>query len=216
MSTLLRSLPALLVAVAGVSASWAVADDLNPPPWRGQPDTTFQHWGFLPNSPSGAPDSGLNNPNGDPLMTPSDGGAFYEQQVGNRIGVWGITSGDLRFFIPNDDEPDAIEKFIWIQVTWQGQALPGLSGFSSNDHPMVPVGDPVSSLLPDGWNHTTWIFRLDECPDFEIVFLRNNDPTGGTVLIDQVVIDTICIVPTPGVGALAIMGLGIAARRRRR
>lgn len=215
MSKLLRSMPGVLVAVAGFSASFAVADDLNPPPWRGQPDTTFQHWGFLPNSPSGAPDSGLNNPNGVPIMTPSDGGTFYSPLVGDRIGVWGVTSGDLRFHVPNDDEPDAIAKYIWIQVTWQGQALPGLSGVSSNDNPMTLVNDPTTATLPDGWHHTTWLFSLKECPDFEVIFLTNNDPTGGTILIDQVVIDTICIIPAPGFGALAFAGLVAAGRRRR-
>lgn len=215
MSSLLRALPVVLTSVAGFCASFAVADDLNPPPWRGQPDTTFQHWGFLPATPSGPPDSGVNNPNGIPLMTPSDGGTFYSPVVGNRVGVWGITNGSLQFRIPNDDEPDAIEKFIWIQVTWQGQFLPGLSGVSSNDHAMKLVGDPSTATMPDGWNHTTWLFRLDECPDFEIVFLSNNDPTGGTLLIDQVVIDTICIVPAPGFGGLVLAGLVVAGRRRR-
>lgn len=215
MSRLLCALPVVLTSVAGLCASFAVADDLNPPPWRGEHGSTFQHWGFLPNSPSGAPDSGLNNPNGVPLMTPSDGGAFYEAQVGNRIGVWGLTSGDLRFHIPNDNEPDAIAKFIWIQVTWQGQLVPGLSGVSSTDEAMKLVNDPSTSTLPDGWHHTTWLFRLDKCPEFEIVFLQNQDPTGGSLLIDQVVIDTICIVPAPGFGALACAGLVLAGRRRR-
>lgn len=215
MSKALSALPAVVASVAGFCASFAVADDLNPPPWRGQPDSTFQHWGFLPNTPQGAPDSGLNNPNGVPIMTPSDGGAFYEAQVGNRIGVWGLTSGDLRFHIPNDDDPDAIEKLIWIQVTWQGQLLPGLSGVSSTDHAMKLVGDPSTATMPDGWHHTTWLFRLDECPDFEIVFLTNTNPTGATLLIDQVVIDTICIVPAPGFGGLALAGLVLAGRRRR-
>ncbi|MGH7242414.1 MAG: hypothetical protein ACREJD_03230 [Phycisphaerales bacterium] len=215
MSRLLRSLPAVLAAVVGVAASSAFADDLNPPPWRGQPDTTFQHWGFLPNSPSGAPDSGLNNPNGTPIMTPSDGGVFYDPTFGDRIGVWGVTGGSLRFHIPNDNDPDAIAKFIWIQVTWQGQALPGISGVSSTDHDFSLVGDPHTDPLGGGWNHTTWQFSLKECPEFEDVFLSNNDPTGAPLFIDQVVIDTICIVPAPGVGAIALAGLVVAGRRRR-
>lgn len=215
MSKFNRSLSVVVASVVGCCASWALADDLNPPPWRGQPDSTFQHWGFLPNSPSGLPDSGMNNPNGDPIMTPSDGGTFYNPVVGTRTGVWGITDGSLRFHIPNDDDPDAIAKYIWIQVTWQGQALPGLNGFSSNENPMTLVNDPMTSTLPDGWNHTTWLFSLKECPDFEVVFLTNAIPTGTTLLIDQVVIDTICIVPAPGVGALAFAGIVLAGRRRR-
>ncbi|MBX3380545.1 MAG: hypothetical protein KF805_10655 [Phycisphaeraceae bacterium] len=215
MSKLLRSLPAALVAIAGVSASWAVADDLNPPPWRGQPGSTFQHWTFGPNSPQGAPDGGMNNPNGVPNMAPSDGGAFYEPTAGGRVGVWGVVGGSLNFHIPNDDNPDAIAKFIWIQVTWQGQSLPGISGVSNHDENMGLVGDPSTAQLADGWFHTTWLFSFKDCPDFEDIFVFNNDPTGATILIDQVVIDTICIVPAPGFAGLALAGLVVGARRRR-
>ncbi|MBS0190220.1 MAG: hypothetical protein U0573_04845 [Phycisphaerales bacterium] len=201
--------------IAGGLVSVAFADDLNPPPWRGLPDSTFQHWTFGPNSPSGAPDGGVNNPNGTPLMFPSDGGTFYSPTVGNRGGVWGITGGDLRFHVPNDNDMDSETKLIWIQVTWQGQSLPGVSGVSSTDHSMSPVGDPHTVLLADGWNHTTWEFSLKECPEWEDIFISNSIPTGTTLLIDQVVIDTICIVPAPGAGALALAGLVAVGRRRR-
>lgn len=214
MSTLLRSMPAVLAAVAGVSASWAVADDLNPPPWRGQPDTTFQHWTFGPNNPQGAPDF-WDNPNGTPNMSPSDGGAFYEPGVNGRFGVWGITGGNLHFRVPNDNDPDAIAKFIWIQVTWQGPVFPGVNGVSSTDHDMVPLGDPQTMQLPDGWFHTTFQFSLKECPEFEDIFIFNNGATGAPLYIDQVVIDTICIVPAPATGMLALAGLVVAGRRRR-
>lgn len=213
MSKLLRSLPAVMVAVAGVSASWAVADDLNPPPWRGQLDTTYQHWSFPPNNPQGQPDQ-WNNPNGTPFGTASDNSQYFPEFNG-RTGVWSIPfDGDMRFVIPNDNDPDAIYKIIWIQVTWFGAGLPAASGESSTGKPFQLSGDPHTMQLPDGWNHTTWEFIIPECPDFEIAFLRN---LAGTppLYIDQVVIDTICIVPAPATSILALAGLVVAGRRRR-
>lgn len=193
----------------------ALADDLNPPPWRGQPGSTFQHWTFGPNAPSGAPDGGLNNPNGVPTMTPSDGGVFYEPVSAARTGVWGVNSGGLNFRIPNDDDPDAILKYIWIQVTWLGPALPEIVGASSTQQPFTLLGPPTVQPLPDGWNHSTWVFTIKECPPFEIFRIFNPIPTGTTLLIDQVVVDTICIIPSPGATAFLVPGLLLAARRRR-
>ena len=61
--------PQVLIAgialVASVAATTALADDLNPPPFRGQPGSTFQAWDY--NTPAlGAPDAACpaNNPFG--------------------------------------------------------------------------------------------------------------------------------------------------------
>ncbi|MBX3380546.1 MAG: hypothetical protein KF805_10660 [Phycisphaeraceae bacterium] len=212
MSRTLRTLPAVLVAVAGFSASWAQADDLNPPPWRGQLHSTFQHWTFPVANPSGAPDV-WNNPSGTPQMTPSDNSQYFPEFNG-RTGVWCLPlEGDLRFRVPNDNDPDALYKIIWIQVTWLGAILPDAGGESSTGKPFQLTADPQTVQLPDGWNHTTWEFIIPECPDFEIAFLRNL--ATAPLYIDQVVIDTICIVPSPSTSVLALAGLVVAGRRRR-
>lgn len=206
-------MPAVLVAVAGVSASWAVADDLNPPTWRGQPHSTFQHWTFPPNNPSGQPDEWV-NPNGTPIMSTTDN-AQYFAEFGGRIGVWGFPGDNhLRFDVPNHDNPDAAYKVIWVQVTWFGAGLPGVDGITSSETPLNLVGDPHTIQLADGWFHTTWELTVKECPDFETIWVRNLNPTGAPLYIDQVVIDTICV-PAPASGLLALAGLVFAGRRRR-
>lgn len=210
-----RSLKTGAALCVAMISGLAFADDLNPPPWRGQPHSTSQHWTFGPNAPTGAPDGGLNNPNGTPIMSASDGGAFYSATAGNRTGVWGLVGGSLDFRIPNDNDPDAIFKYIWIQVTWQGQALPQILGQSSTQTPFTLLGDPHTNPLPDGWHHTTWLFTIKECPPFETFSIFNPIPTGTTILIDQVVVDTICIVPTPASAAMLLPGLLLAGRRRR-
>ncbi|MFO0861104.1 MAG: hypothetical protein U0570_11140 [Phycisphaerales bacterium] len=212
MLKMLGSLP--LVAIACVTAP-AMADDLNPPSWRGQPDSTFQEWTFQPNATSGPANPGYVNPNGVPTMSASDGGTFWTESFGNRIGVWGLTNGSLNFRVPNDNDQDAIAKFIWIQVTWFGQVPPLVSGVSSTDHDFSPLGDPQTIQLADGWMHTTWQFSLKECPAFEDIFVSGATLTGAPIYIDQVVIDTICIVPAPGACGLGLAGLVLAARRRR-
>ena len=155
-----------------------------------------------------------NNPNGTPQMTPSDNSQYFPE-FNNRTGVWCIPfEGDMRFHIPNDNDPDALYKIIWIQVTWFGEGLPAVNGESSTGKAFEMVNDPLTVQLADGWNHTTWEFIIPECPDFEIAFLRNLATTS-PLYIDQVVIDTICIVPAPATGMLALAGLVVAGRRRR-
>ena len=114
----------------------------------------------------------------------------------NREGVWCLPpDGSLEFHVPNFDKPD-MEKLIWIQVTWfAGTPLPGagmplVEGFGSNGAPFIPLVNPETNVLPDGWFHTTWKFRLDYCPPYETIRISSGDPTGTLLYIDQVVIDT--------------------------
>ncbi len=57
----------LVLTAAALIAPLAMADDLNPPAWRGAPGSTFQHWNFDngPYSQPIAPDM-VDNPYGSP------------------------------------------------------------------------------------------------------------------------------------------------------
>ena len=59
---LTRSATLATLLLAAGSAT-ALADDLFPPPWRGQPDTTFAHWTFDNQAAPYFPDA-WNNPYG--------------------------------------------------------------------------------------------------------------------------------------------------------
>jgi hypothetical protein len=98
----------------------ALADDLTPPPWRFQPDTTFQHWDFSSGPTGGAPDGpGVNlfNPNGLPTLTPV-GTATWQPTFAGRNNVWSVfTGGQLVFDVPNHNNP-LHQKELWLQITY--------------------------------------------------------------------------------------------------
>jgi len=71
--------------------------------------------------------------------------------------------------------------------------------------------DPTLEPPPadDFWYHTTFLIHLEPNPDFEIVKID------GAVMVDEIVIDTICI-PEPSTVALLILGAGAFFLRRKR
>src|ERR1700674_1777026 len=73
-SIIIRSVA--LSASLGLAGS-ALADDLTPPPWRGNPGTTVQHWDFSSGPTGFAPDAlPLNNIYGTPVMIPVGGATW--------------------------------------------------------------------------------------------------------------------------------------------
>lgn len=204
-----------LLLAAAVIAPVAAAHDLTPPPWRGDPGSTFQHWMFnQPPNPAGPtlPDQlqqvpGLGQPS---YMEP---GPF--QWHPTFMGMGGVLSvpggGVVRFFIPNFEEPPPHFKKIRVQLTW----------FTGNPNTIViPPGGPaiggtVSTQPIPGtaWNHSTVDFMLDGCPPYEFVAIRNL--TSDKVFLDQVVIDTICT-PVPEPATMAALGIGAFAFIRRK
>lgn len=203
-----------LIMGAAVLAPVAMAHDLSPPPWRGVPGSTFQHWMFnQPPNPIGPtlPEQLQQNPG---LSQPSymePGPYGWHPEFLGMPGVLSLpSSSTLRFFIPNYDVPSHFKK-IRVQLTWF-------------------TGDPLTTVTPPGgpaiggtvttqpipgtpWMHSTVDFMLDGCPPFEYVAIRNN--TNDKVFLDQVVIDTLCT-PVPEPATFAALGLGALAFIRRK
>lgn len=203
-----------LFVTAGLATS-ALADDLTPPSWRGNPGTTVQHWDFS-SGPSGfAPDAlPLNNPYGTPIMSPSFGTSWLPS-FGGRNDVWQIAGGSLQFDIPNTGV-STHQKELWLQVTFLANA--------ANPAPLYAVASPsglftqtgsIITPLGNGWFHELSTWATPKCPPFERISIAPLTP-GAVCIIDQVVVDTQCIpVPAPGVITLAACGGLIALRRRR-
>jgi hypothetical protein len=127
--------------------------------------------------------------------------------------VWPL-SGQITVDIPNRPEPLPY-KDIWVQLTWAAQA-PGnvplvtelISGLGSSIVNTFDLG-PTGELPPaDGhWFHTTYLIHLEPNPALESVYIS------GGIMVDQLVIDTIC---APEPCSLALLGLaGLAILRRR-
>ena len=210
---------ALAVGFAFVAyCGTTLADDLFPPPWRGEFRTTVAEWDFITAS-SGLPDGTLpavvGDGGGDPFMTPGPG--ILWDPVFN--GSWiGNTGGPMQFYIPNwiDNEP---WKDFWIQITYQPnpQLLPptvsNLVGDPSGPVQLVSAFDILIDPL-NNLRHRTEVWRMFPNPDWETfdIFI------GPDVVVTQVVLDT-WSVPEPSTFGLAGIGLallGIRTWRRRR
>ena len=119
---------ALLLGLGLVlSAAPATADDLDPPPWRGQERTTFQTWEFLSDANPLSPDGTCYNPYGQPQVTIT-GGTWLQEKEG-RAGVWRFPDeGFLEVLVYNAPEP-LPQKDIWAQLTW----MPAAGGVWTTD-----------------------------------------------------------------------------------
>ena len=88
----------------------ARGEDLTPPPWRGDDNTTFQHWWFPPANFGGPAPDAVDNPYGAPAMSGS--ASDWRPVYRGALGVWRLSGSDaLIFDIPNT--PDGAEKDIW-------------------------------------------------------------------------------------------------------
>lgn len=206
------------VCAAGVllltAAMPALADDLYPPSWRGQDGTTFAQWEFLTDDPN-APADLESNPYGDAMLTAQTGQQqYWEAQWGGRDGVWPL-SGVIEVYIPNRPEPLPY-KDIWVQITWAQQAtgtMPlvwekdsGITATLENEVPLENTLEPPPAGAT--WMHSTYSIHIEPNPDFETVRID------GAIMVDELVIDTICA-PEPTALALLALGSLVVVNRRR-
>jgi hypothetical protein len=217
----------ILLAVSGQAA----ADDLFPPPWRGAPLTTVAEWEFFGPANPAIPDGTTPLVVGDglgPGVTPTAtmvNLTHFPSYDGD--GAWihnGLTPDSVGFIdllIPNwiDNLPI---KLIQIQMTIQPQGgnppRPHVVGISASD----PAGIldvtrlNVNEILIDPLNnifHRTETWRIRPNPDWE----RINIAVPSDSYVDQIVVDTISMVPEPATIALLALGLlGVCGWSRRR
>ncbi len=211
------TLIAIMAVAAGMVACPAWADDLNPPTWRGQPGTTFEKWEFSTSNPITSPDV-VYNLYGAPVAEAWPGtGQTWIDQWGGRQGMWPL-SGTIEATIPDNLEPLPY-KDIWVQLTWAKQvdsSTPvvwemdsGVQATLVEQDVLEPTGYPSPNDL---WYHSTYEMVLEPNPSSEIVKID------GTLVVDELVIDTICV-PEPtalvlfGTGGISL--LAYAWRRRR-
>jgi hypothetical protein len=218
----------LAVSVVLICAP-ALADDLVDPPWpRGSDGTTLQIWQFGdpgvydPNEGSYSypePDVDNNQYGVADLRTYTGVGQEWLPDWGGRDGLWPL-SGLITIDIPNRQEPLPYKE-IWIQLTWASQT-PGSIPYLETEVPIGSEAGPPgvvteSSLGPTGepppvgqdWMHTTYVIRIEPNPPWEHLRI------GGSIVVDQLVIDTICIPEPATVGLMALASIAVLRRRRR-
>lgn len=179
----------------------------NEPCWRGLPNSTFQHWAFstgiqnniAPERVSGSPGSPLAN------VTLGALGIGYTDippsVLGCVQGIWDLGSGGtIDLTIPNSAGSPTSYKYVRVQVTALLNApfieLPDVS-IASLSGAGVQVGSAVVTVLQDVTPFGKWvvqqtIWRIPApCPATETVTLTS--PLIGNSVVDQVVVDTICV-----------------------
>jgi hypothetical protein len=205
----------LLLCVLVVTATAVV--DIQPPWWRGQISTTSQVWEFMqptplvPIPPDG-PAPGGQPPLPSTIVIVDPLGPWIPTDPSGRMGIWPL-SGRMDVIVDNHNPPNEF-KWMWVQLTWQPQdpgEIPILSGFFPEPSPNYPPTIVREEQLPFGWYETTYTWRIYPNPPDEKFTI------GGTINVDQLVIDTWCV-PEPstlillGVGALV---MGIYSQRRK-
>jgi hypothetical protein len=195
-----------LVMVGFIATNTALGDDLFPPPWRGQPGTTWGEWEFLTPDPMPLPDMGF-NPYGTPTTHVYPGvGQVWWPTLNGRQGVWPL-SGEIWMDIPNRPEPLPF-KDIYIQLTWEPQA-PGNTPFVMTMLPQQVNATLVQTTPLGGlWNQSIYTIQLTPNPALEQILI-----TGG-IDVDEVVVDTRCFPEPTALGLLGAGTLVFALRRR--
>ena len=209
-----------LVLLIGVLFTGPVlGEDLNPPLWRGDYGTTYAVWEFSDPNPTPLPELGWYNPNGMPYMSVDAGyGRNWLPDWDGRIGVWPL-SGIIVIEFPNYPLPNAY-KDIWVQITWAPEAQYGeptvkVQPEGIDPGVIVPVDPQSTKPLSGPWRHDTYKVRISPNPPWERIIIQGN------AFVDEVVVDTRCIIPEPGgvlvliTGSLGLVGF-IGRRKARR
>jgi hypothetical protein len=196
---MMKKLVFLCMAITLATGSIAVAYEVIIPPWRGADGSTYQAWEFGTDNPVPLPDI-VDNPYGEPLLN-------VVTPFGWDNGAWAL-SGEMDIYLPNRPVIDGWKE-LWIQVTWKPAGLD--AGLSLPDQPNVAV-TPFDfatfyrddQTLPDGWIVSLYKIEMWPNPLEEWVTIK------GDILVDELIIDTICI-PEPmtivllGLGALTLL-----------
>lgn len=166
----------------------------------------------------------------DPLNPTMSG---WQSEKWGRDGVWPL-SGTAEATIPNTDEPNPW-KWIEVQIVWAPEETVGIgehpcvygylfdalgevnydSGIEASElakeplelvDPCAEEGDPLFGYQ---WYRSTYLIVIEPNPDKELVHI------GGSIYIDEVIIDTLCF-PEPATMSLLVMGGSVLLLRQRR
>ncbi len=205
-----------------ILTSMLCGHDLAPPGWRGAECSTKQVWTFETNNPEVEPEIDENS-YGPAIATVtlgdfSSGWLDETPGMGTQTGVWDLgISGSISLNIPNCSE--ALEyKEVWLQVTYYEDSLipaPSIDVMGADILPeetqILEVED--TGLLGGVWKLHKSVWRIYPNPGSEIVAVSSDSST--TAMIDQVVIDTICV-PEPMSFGLLLLGSFVLSIKKQR
>ena len=197
----------IVVAIAALTVNISLADDLNPPAYRGDPLSVHAHWQNIDGTAGLTLVDFSSQDDADPTTTlhplqPSD----YITPTADKI---------YQFDLPNFIDKLPI-KYMRLQLTWTGDATaPSVFDISGvDDGSLVPGAvvftSPVDPLATGAF-YQYYDIEFKPNPDFErwLVHLSDNN------FLVQAVADTVSTVPEPATLSLLAMG-SIAFFRRRK
>jgi len=193
----------------------AAAHDVFPPNWRGLDGTTYQEWQFGSGDNPAAPDV-INNNYGDASASITVGnfgeGWMDNPGLGTQTGMWDLGSGGQIILDIDNQHISAGFGDICIQVTYYAGifvaptvAVPGAQ-FISSQTVLVELDGVLGA-----WYLDQSIWRIEPNPISEQIIVTS-DSSGG--VIDQIVVDTICVPEPATIALLTVAGLAILRRRR--
>jgi hypothetical protein len=196
-----------MVAVLALASHTVLGDDLNPPPYRGDPLSVFSEWQLVPGSLI------LNQTQWNTVASSNPAETLSTVPVSTQILP--DPAGSYDFQLPNwiDNQPI---KFLRLQLTWENapsgpvnvfsQAMDGINPILGN---ITFASVPVLSNTGAGW-YQYFDLEFKPNPDFER--LHVTPPPGG--YLTQAVIDTVSTVPEPATMAILALG-GLVLRGKR-
>ena len=204
------------IVVVLLLATPAVAEDLWDPPWdMTEPTATHVHWNFPTDTEMPVE---LNNPYGDPVIEWPTTAAVEEidNWEGIPITTWHIggepgSTSTISIWIPNHDL-DWPTKYVFWQITADGSVSPTGTGPTTNPPgTSIPTGNPA---IGHGgtWYTYSGLIEIRPNPAGEWLIIEVAQCTN----IEEIVIDTICIPEPASRGLLALGGLTLLARLKRR
>lgn len=212
----------------------ALASDINPPSWRGQPASTFQDWQFDTSANPAVPDS-TSNPYGTASASIVTGatstGWQYDLGYGSIRGYWDLGSqvfdvdqgqwlgqdGRIDVSVPNvPGAPAGSSKLVRIQVTYMAPFDAGVPDITMAGATKTGSGSQlIETVAPfgDKWWSSWTDFSIAPCPDSESITISAVPQQG--LLVDQITVDTLAL-NTPEPATLSGLALALAVLVRRR
>jgi len=214
-------LAVLTCGVVLLATAPVLAEDIYPPEWRGEPNSTLQIWEFSTDVNPAAPDVDQ-NPFGTAEVTvhgefnfPLRDTWWIPEDFGH-TGVWNV-GGTMAIEIPNDPELRPLKK-IRLQMTYDGgpstEPDPWIEVIASDGAAVTDFQLVAKTALDDIYSHAVYDLELAPNPSMETIYIQ---PRFCQVYIDEIVVDTICV-PEPSTVLLLVIGaagLAVCALRRR-
>lgn len=207
----------VLVFVAAVQARVLETMYNTPPEWAGQDRTTFNAWDFTNVGLSLGETLVPEITDGTGTLSFAGDGSLYEYIDGFN----GVVEYPEQLTISIDNFPEPLpEKRIWLQLNWaaadltQPEDIFSIMVFSNSVvNSITYLSTEVEGEGPDSgmvWNHSVIEIVLFPNPEWEDIVIDFESP----ILLDSVLVHTICWVPEPG--TLMLIGFGSLMLRLRR